>query len=384
MHSPSAVGRLPLFSSFRVGAGRSSQNQTPRNRLDLITHRPHNSDAMWLIDTRTLRLKFFMSIEGVRYAILSHTWGDEEVDFQEMGARGPNGLRKAGWRKIVETCRVAREAFALGYAWVDTCCIDKSSSAELSEAINSMFSWYKAAAVCLVYLEDMAFAAGEVPQLGSAALRESLRACRWFTRGWTLQELIAPSEMAFYDGNWLQVATKAGLVGDLSKITGIEEHFLQNVDLLPAAPVGKRMSWASSRQTTRLEDEVWMVVVVVTAETAGAPEACRTLPGPSLVPATFLLFDLGSGTSSSCSSVEDLRLLLRLVLDQGFTERVVCNTTKLTLAEYLASPYISLTPTPFFPPCPRRLRHPHPHPHPHPQQSGTHSGTPVWARVRAT
>ncbi len=250
---------FPLLSSFGAGEVQVQQN----NRTTCIKF---DSRIMWLIDTRSLRLNFFMSIQEVRYAILSHTWGDEEVDFQEMGSRGamglrgPFGLRKAGWWKIVETCRIARDTFGLDYAWVDTCCIDKSSSAELSEAINSMFSWYKSATVCLVHLQDLAFAPGAGLEPGSAALRGRLRACRWFTRGWTLQELIAPSEMVFYDGAWTRVATKAELISDLSDVPGIEEYFLRNVDFLPAAHAGNKMSWASTRQTTRIEDQAYCLL----------------------------------------------------------------------------------------------------------------------------
>ena len=209
---------------------------------------------MWLINTHTLTLKFFMSSEGLRFAILSHTWGDEEVNFREMGARGESGLQKAGWAKIVKTCDIARDTFGLDYAWVDTCCIDKSSSSELSEAINSMFSWYKTAAVCVVFLEDLELPADKDCKPGSIGFRNRLGACRWFGRGWTLQELIAPSEMVFYDRDWVHFGTKAELVSDLSEVTGIEKSILRNVDLLFTAHVGKRMSWAASRQTTRVED----------------------------------------------------------------------------------------------------------------------------------
>jgi len=100
---------------------------------------------------------------------------------------------KKGWPKIASTCRIARSEFGLDYTWVDTCCIDKTSSAELTEAINSMFSWYKAAAVCFVFLEDLP---GGAREAGTAEFRQHLDSCRWFTRGWTLQDLIAPSDAA--------------------------------------------------------------------------------------------------------------------------------------------------------------------------------------------
>ena len=207
---------------------------------------------MWLIDTSTLRLKFFPTSKGLKYAILSHTWGDEEVSFEEMNARRVWGIRKKGWEKILETCRIARGTFKLEYAWVDTCCINKASSAELSEAINSMFSWYKAAAVCLVYLKD--FTLDWKVKLRSPEFWSSLGACRWFSRGWTLQELIAPSELVFYDSNWAKFGTKREFIRGLSAITKIEEGVLRNADFLAAAHVGKKMSWAAFRETTRIED----------------------------------------------------------------------------------------------------------------------------------
>jgi hypothetical protein len=92
---------------------------------------------MWLINISTLKLEFFVDPENQKYAILSHTWEQEEVSFQDMKDLD-YARSKAGFSKIQSTCDLAREQGLL-YAWVDTCCIDKSSSAELTEAINSMF-----------------------------------------------------------------------------------------------------------------------------------------------------------------------------------------------------------------------------------------------------
>ena len=122
-----------------------------------------------------------------QYAILSHTWGDEEVTLQRLS--DPACAQKKGFRKIQQTCALAAKN-GFDFAWVDTCCIDKRASAELSEAINSMFRWYQDAAVCYVFLADLD---------PGASLEGSLPHCRWFTRGWTLQELIAPREVLFYD-----------------------------------------------------------------------------------------------------------------------------------------------------------------------------------------
>jgi len=159
---------------------------------------------------------------------------------------------KKGFSKVVETCRLAREQ-GLGYAWIDTCCIDKSSSAELTEAINSMFNWYKASAICFAFLSDL-------PALESEVLENELRQCRWFTRGWTLQELIAPASVEFYDQGWQRRGTKKSLQQELSAITGIDLEILEDSNLLSTIPVARRMSWASNRKTSRVEDRAYSLL----------------------------------------------------------------------------------------------------------------------------
>ncbi|KAK1829302.1 heterokaryon incompatibility protein-domain-containing protein [Podospora conica] len=218
---------------------------------------------MRLINTSTLQLQFFTDDSDLShppYAILSHTWGDEEVTFQEINGRGESDIPKKGWKKIVETCRLAKQ-YSLGYAWVDTCCIDQSSSAELSEAINTMFKWYRRSTVCFVFLEDVEFpqtlgTPGSGLQPGTPEFRDHLRTARWFSRGWTLQELIAPKLVVFYDALGFKLGNKTNLADDLVEITNIDRAILHgHVDnLLPMIPVAKKMSWAASRRTTRVED----------------------------------------------------------------------------------------------------------------------------------
>lgn len=204
---------------------------------------------MRLINTETMMLAEFMG-QVQKYAILSHTWGEEEVSFQDF--THPNKevrLRKQGFRKIEKVCELAREAGLL-YVWVDTCCIDKTSSAELAEAINSMFQWYKDAAVCYAWLADL------LPP-GRFSVKDTnsrFKDCRWFTRGWTLQELIAPKEVKFYDQQWTFCGTKIDLSRTISAITKIDVQVLRNADLLYYLPIAQRMSWAANRQTTRVED----------------------------------------------------------------------------------------------------------------------------------
>ncbi|KAH8898943.1 HET-domain-containing protein [Thozetella sp. PMI_491] len=219
---------------------------------------------MWLINGSSLQLEYFPSPEDVPYAILSHTWGDDEVSFQDM-ADLDAASGKAGWAKIEKTCEMAVND-GYSYAWVDTCCIDKSSSAELSEAINSMFLWYLKSAVCYAYLEDLPAAP---PNDGSdewqdpARLRAYLAPCRWFTRGWTLQELVAAKNILFYNSSWDFVASKRFLEPVLADITGVDSIVLEDNDTLPEIPVGKKISWVSRRQTKRVEDMAYCILGIL-------------------------------------------------------------------------------------------------------------------------
>jgi hypothetical protein len=210
---------------------------------------------MWLINVTTRQLEFFNDANDASYVVLSHTWGADEVTFEDM--KDLNLVtKKAGWHKIQKTCQLAREN-GYRFAWVDTCCIDKSSSAELSEAINSMFSWYRKSALCLAYLADVHVTPkGSTSDcaLDNGTTKEELEVCRWFTRGWTLQELIAPGNIQFYDVNWAFIASKSHIRSEISQITGIDISVLENVDMLADIPVGRKMAWASQRQTTRIED----------------------------------------------------------------------------------------------------------------------------------
>ncbi|KAF3808929.1 Vegetative incompatibility protein HET-E-1 [Colletotrichum gloeosporioides] len=184
--------------------------------------------------------RFGASIEP--YVILSHTWEDEEVTFYGWDKPSIRNEMK-GFQKIRQTCELGA-ADGYRYAWVDTCCIDKTNSTELSEAINSMYKWYEDAAVCYVYLSDLRDGAGD----------EALKEQRWFKRGWTLQELIAPREVQFFSQNWLRIGEKAGMAKLLSEITSINQDILSMSQDLNDFSVAERMSWASGRETTRQED----------------------------------------------------------------------------------------------------------------------------------
>lgn len=149
-------------------------------------------------------------------------------------------------------CGSTREAWQILLIHLLTsnrCCIDKSSSAELSEAINSMFRWYQKAKVCYVYLSD--YAKDSIPAEDDD--QSEFKHCRWFTRGWTLQELIAPMTIMFYSKNWDMLGNKRDLCGLLTKITGIESETL-NSEGLNRVSIARRMAWVAKRTTTRTED----------------------------------------------------------------------------------------------------------------------------------
>jgi hypothetical protein len=207
--------------------------------------------SMRLLDARTHRLVDFPADSIPRYAILSHRWGatDEEVLFADVQAKSPRvPKRKPGWQKVHDTCQQALDD-GYQYVWIDTCTIDKTSSAELSEAINSMFVFYQRAAVCYAYLSDV-----QADRSNPYGLERELPRSKWFTRGWTLQELLAPSNMHFFNYKWQLIGTKTSLKETLSKITGISPGILNGQFPIGSASIAQRMSWAALRKTTRPED----------------------------------------------------------------------------------------------------------------------------------
>lgn len=207
---------------------------------------------MRLLNSRTLQLEEFLDVSATPYAILSHTWGSFEVSFQEMQSPTPQTMQKAGYLKIQGSCALAA-ADGFEYVWIDTCCIDKTSSSELSEAINSMYRWYRDADVCYVYLTDVHW--NESTEDRDAAFALS----RWFTRGWTLQELIAPISVIFFDAGWKEIGTKLSLIKKISDITGIHNEALLCFQS-DSYSVAQRMSWASNRETTRAEDKAYCLM----------------------------------------------------------------------------------------------------------------------------
>jgi hypothetical protein len=188
------------------------------------------------------------------YAILSHTWGEDEVIFQDMQAEVPKDNPR--FTKIVKSCELAKQD-GYEYIWIDTCCIDKSSSAELSEAINSMYLWYSKAGICYAYLSDVDLRDSEEDL---RLIPSSFRKSRWFTRGWTLQELIAPEHVSFFSKDWNKLGNKHDFRRLLFDITDIDHEVLRNARTRSNISVARKMSWAAKRTTTRVEDRAYSLL----------------------------------------------------------------------------------------------------------------------------
>lgn len=255
---------------------------------------------MRLLHARNFELHEFVG-QPPPYAILSHTWEDDEVTFKDI-ANLDLASQKKGFTKIRLCCKQTLED-GYDWAWVDTCCIDKSSSAELSETINSMFKWYEEAGTCYAFLSDMPPVPGDwlykynkwYASLGDMAplsdqeqpsspdpfgnQRNQLRAsdsettelaappryphfmkARWWTRGWTLQELIAPLEVKFYDRNWQYITCKNTCKELIRTATGIDRNVLSMAGHLSMTHVAEKISWVAKRNTTREEDMAYCLL----------------------------------------------------------------------------------------------------------------------------
>ncbi|KAI5920724.1 heterokaryon incompatibility protein-domain-containing protein [Camillea tinctor] len=228
---------------------------------------------MRLLNVHTEKLHQFFDANTPPYAILSHTWssgGNDEVTFRDVNpdpcpwhtpptdADAEPAAVAARYRnkptyvpKVHGCCRQAL-ANGLEWIWIDTCCIDKSSSSELQESINSMYRWYERARVCYAYLAD-------VDITTTTDVTSALQQSRWFTRGWTLQELIAPEHIEFFDCAWRPLGERGTLTAAISARTRVGEKYLRSaagrrVYVQQLAGVAEKMSWAAGRVTTRQED----------------------------------------------------------------------------------------------------------------------------------
>lgn len=231
---------------------------------------------MRLINVHSHEIREFHEGSIPRYAILSHTWGEpeDEVTFQDIArlhqsvstslfsssleATATEIRRKPGVEKILFTCQQAKED-GLEWAWVDTCCIDKTSSAELDESITSMYRWYDQSTQCYAYLSDVPY--GLVGDLFDSRLRAS----RHFTRGWTLQELIAPRRLTFFGQAWKRLGTRSSHSKIIHDITKVPERLLK-YDLgspfsdLRRYSAAQKMSWAAGRKCKKIEDVAYCLL----------------------------------------------------------------------------------------------------------------------------
>ena len=242
---------------------------------------------MRLLHTNALCFEEFYNSSIPRYAILSHRWGGKEISYKEF--QKGKALEGPGLTKIRKSCALAAE-HGFDWIWIDACCIDNRSSAELSEAINSMYRWYKSSAVCFVYLRDVQFSPSELCILKDlqsetqddgffefryrsfstykqwAPLRTRFHKSSWFKRGWTLQELLAPSRISFFDKDWNYIGNLSQLRHDISKATGIDLRFLSDTfspvgfGLARHPSVAQKMSWASRRITSKDEDMAYCLL----------------------------------------------------------------------------------------------------------------------------
>ncbi|KAK4213725.1 HET-domain-containing protein [Rhypophila decipiens] len=211
-----------------------------------------------LLHVKTRQFKEFIGHTVPPYAILSHTWGPNELTFKDVQGLAisdtfPNDSK-------IDGCCARAHQDGYEYVWIDTICIDKSSSAELSEAINSMFDWYYNSGVCYAYLSDVD--PGEDP----LDPRSSFHTSRWFTRGWTLQELLAPDAVLFFDSGWNYIgrAHDFKLMELVAHITKIPARVLQSdqfrLGRFRHQSIAEKMSWACRREVTRQEDEAYSLL----------------------------------------------------------------------------------------------------------------------------
>lgn len=220
---------------------------------------------MRLLHTTQMCFKEFFDSEIPPYAILSHRWGTDEISYQDfLTGKKRDG---AGFAKILSCCKyVAVDATMysdnrllwgrLDWVWIDTCCIDKSSSAELSEAINSMYRWYANAVVCYAYLSD-------VPNNNEEdCMMKMFESSDWFRRGWTLQELLAPIRVVFLNQAWMSIGDRSSLVHRISTASGISTNILTGFCGLRQNSISaaEKFSWMARRATSRAEDQAYCLL----------------------------------------------------------------------------------------------------------------------------
>jgi hypothetical protein len=226
-------------------------------------------NIMRLLHTATLQLH-----EGEHtkfredgYAVLSHRWGPNEITLHQFEShaeqlKSDTGESSPQLDKIRGACETAHSK-DIRWLWIDSCCIDKRDLVETTEAINSMYKWYHNSALCIVYLHDVKKDDSGARGIADAQIFKRLGQdgpSEWWSRGWTLQELLAPLELEFYDKDWAYMGTRTELKSPIRNITGIDERYLTGEVDFRTACIAQKMSWIAGRITTREEDIAYCMV----------------------------------------------------------------------------------------------------------------------------
>ncbi|KAK7462975.1 hypothetical protein VKT23_007556 [Stygiomarasmius scandens] len=193
------------------------------------------------------------------YAIVSHRWlADEEVSYEEFVQKRPEAKKKQGFKKIVQACEQALRD-KLEYVWIDTCCIDKRNPAEVSRQVKSMYKLYQHSEVCYAYLADVS---ANLPSPRSALSKSD-----WFQRGWTLQELVAPQNVVFFNKNWTSLGTKLQLKNVIYEMTGISTSVLEGTTAVHSVDIRTRLNWCAGRETTEPLDLAYCLLGILGVST---------------------------------------------------------------------------------------------------------------------
>ncbi|KAI0545175.1 HET-domain-containing protein [Xylaria curta] len=227
---------------------------------------------MHLLDTTTYELRSdnHLTFREEGYAVLSHRWVGQEITYDQLKDE-IEGLRSdpapARTPQLDKICRAAETARNLGikWIWIDSCCINRVNTIEQTESINSMLKWYSDATICITYLNDVQ----KHESYGNALDTKCLDSLErngpsiWFSRGWTLQELLSPQDMRFYDKDWNFIGTKTTLARVLEEITGIDKRYLTREERFETACIATKMSWMAGRTTTRVEDIAYSMLGIL-------------------------------------------------------------------------------------------------------------------------
>lgn len=265
-----------------------------------IYERSHSSERAEQIALEKLISKYS------RYAILSHTWlrgSAREVTYGDW-IRGEIDAQQPGYRKLVNFCRTAWTDYGVAFGWMDTICINKDSSAELDESIRSMYKWYEGAHPCITYLAE-------------TVNLSDMHNDSWFTRGWTLQELLAPSEIRFYNVHWNKLVESDKnnkknpiILKQIEEATTITVRELQP-DKLLSIPISRRMQMAAKRQVTREEDSAYSLmgifnVSIPTAYGEGSRRAFYRLLQEILNSTSYRITDIFNWAGFDFSGISSL------------------------------------------------------------------------------